>query len=132
MPTHDCARPRVSRTGTPLLSIMYTVPSAAMPVIEHHDAPAGLRHPGELARQALTLGIERLARLVLIEQREVVRVRPLGIDAHRILHGRRLRGTEEVSLAPLVLGLTGAALLTAAAVVVPLRAGVRRVETLEL
>jgi ABC-2 type transport system permease protein len=43
----------------------------------------------------------------------------------------RLRGTE-VSLAPLVLGISGAALLTVAAVVIPLRAGVRRVETLEL
>jgi ABC-2 type transport system permease protein len=44
----------------------------------------------------------------------------------------RLRGAEEVSVVPLVLGISGAALLTLAAVLVPLRAGVRRVESLEL
>jgi hypothetical protein len=44
----------------------------------------------------------------------------------------RLRGGEEVSVVPLVLGIAGAALLTAAAVIVPLRAGVRRVESLEV
>ena len=44
----------------------------------------------------------------------------------------RLRGSDEVSLIPLVLGLSGAALLTVAAVAIPLRAGVRRVETMEV
>ena len=44
----------------------------------------------------------------------------------------RLRGTGDVSMAPLLLGISGAALLTAAAIVIPLRAGVRRVESLEL
>jgi ABC-2 type transport system permease protein len=44
----------------------------------------------------------------------------------------RLAGSGEVGMAPLVLGIAGAALLTVAAVVVPLRAGVRRVETLEV
>ena len=43
----------------------------------------------------------------------------------------RLRGVE-VSMAPLVLGIAGAALLTVAAILIPLRAGVRRVESLEL
>ena len=44
----------------------------------------------------------------------------------------RLRGAEGVSVVPLVLGIAGAALLTALAVIVPLRAGVRRVESLEV
>jgi ABC-2 type transport system permease protein len=44
----------------------------------------------------------------------------------------RLRGGGGVSLVPLVLGISGAAVLTAAAVVIPLRAGVRRVESLEI
>jgi ABC-2 type transport system permease protein len=43
----------------------------------------------------------------------------------------RLRGAVEVGVVPLVLGLSGAALLTALAVVIPLRAGIRRVETIE-
>ena len=44
----------------------------------------------------------------------------------------RLRGTGSVSVLPLALGLTGAVLLTLAAVAIPLEAGVRRVERLEL
>ena len=44
----------------------------------------------------------------------------------------RLRGTGSVSVLPLALGLTGAVLLTLAAVAIPLEAGVRKVERLEL
>ena len=44
----------------------------------------------------------------------------------------RLQGTGSVSVLPLALGLTGAVLLTLAAVAIPLEAGVRRVERLEL
>ena len=44
----------------------------------------------------------------------------------------RLRGSPEVALAPLVLGLSGAAAITVAAMLIPLRAGVGRVESLEL
>lgn len=44
----------------------------------------------------------------------------------------RLRGSPEVALAPLVLGLSGAAAITVATVLIPLRAGVGRVESLEL
>ena len=44
----------------------------------------------------------------------------------------RLRGDAELATVPLALGLAGAALLTAAAMLVPLEAGVRRVEKLEL
>ena len=44
----------------------------------------------------------------------------------------RLQGTESGSVLPLVLGLTGAVVLTFAAVAIPLEAGVRKVESLEL
>ena len=44
----------------------------------------------------------------------------------------RLRGGAELATIPLALRLAGAALLTAAAMLVPLEAGVRRVEKLEL
>ena len=44
----------------------------------------------------------------------------------------RLRGDAELATIPLALRLAGAALLTAAAMLVPLEAGVRRVEKLEL
>ena len=44
----------------------------------------------------------------------------------------RLQGTGSGSMLPLALGLTGAVLLTLVAVAVPLEAGVRRVERLEL
>jgi ABC-2 type transport system permease protein len=40
----------------------------------------------------------------------------------------RLRGDGAVAMVPLVLGLSGAAVLTLAAILVPLGAGVRRVE----
>ena len=44
----------------------------------------------------------------------------------------RLQGTGSGSILPLALGLTGAVLLTLVTVAVPLEAGVRRVERLEL
>jgi ABC-2 type transport system permease protein len=44
----------------------------------------------------------------------------------------RLQGGEDPGVAPLLLGLSGAALLTVIAVVVPLRAGMRNVESLEV